>query len=151
MQMSNASAITVRTRPVRTKSFAAKVSVPYAPHLGFASATALAFRNASFAGMLMITTVQTANIWNVGIKTAAAQNMVAIGFIEKTLHKSITWLEWFIRRGAIWHSDDDRTLLHDDHDDASRGERNSRRPRTDPQVCSDDVSLRPPGFRRFHV
>ena len=34
--------------------------------------------------------------WNVGVKTAAAQNMVAIGFIEKTLHKSVTWLEWFI-------------------------------------------------------
>jgi len=40
--------------------------------------------------------VQTASIWNVGIKTASAQNMVAIGFIEKTLQKSITWLEWFI-------------------------------------------------------
>ena len=53
-------------------------------------------RKGAFAGMLMITTVQTASIWNVGIKTAAAQNMVAIGFIEKTLQKSITWLEWFI-------------------------------------------------------
>ena len=53
-------------------------------------------KRGAFAGMLMITTVQTASIWNVGIKTAAAQNMVAIGFIEKTLQKSITWLEWFI-------------------------------------------------------
>ena len=53
-------------------------------------------RKGAFAGMLMITTVQTASIWNVGIKTAAAQNMVAVGFIEKTLQKSITWLEWFI-------------------------------------------------------
>ena len=44
----------------------------------------------------MITTVQTASIWNVGIKTAAAQNMVAIGFIEKTFNKTITWLEWLI-------------------------------------------------------
>src|SRR5580704_19049466 len=44
----------------------------------------------------MIPTVQTASIWNVGIKTAAAQNMVAVGFIEKTLQNSITWLEWFI-------------------------------------------------------
>lgn len=49
-----------------------------------------------FASMLMITTTQTASIWNVGIKTAAAQNMVAVGFIEKTLGKTITWLEWFI-------------------------------------------------------
>jgi sodium-dependent dicarboxylate transporter 2/3/5 len=46
--------------------------------------------------MLMITTVQTASIWNVGIKTAAAQNMVAIGFIEKMLQKTITWLDWLI-------------------------------------------------------
>jgi anion transporter len=46
--------------------------------------------------MLMITTVQTASIWNVGIKTAAAQNMVAIGFIEKTLQKTITWLDWLV-------------------------------------------------------
>jgi anion transporter len=46
--------------------------------------------------MLMITTVQAASIWNVGIKTAAAQNLVAIGFIERTLHTTITWLEWFI-------------------------------------------------------
>jgi anion transporter len=49
-----------------------------------------------FASMLMITTVQTASIWNVGIKTAAAQNMVAIGFIEKAFSKTITWLEWFV-------------------------------------------------------
>jgi sodium-dependent dicarboxylate transporter 2/3/5 len=49
-----------------------------------------------FASMLMITTVQTASIWNVGIKTAAAQNMVAIGFIEKAYNQTITWLDWFI-------------------------------------------------------
>ena len=49
-----------------------------------------------FASMLMITTVQTASIWNVGIKTAAAQNMVAVGFIEKTFNQTITWLDWLI-------------------------------------------------------
>jgi sodium-dependent dicarboxylate transporter 2/3/5 len=53
-------------------------------------------RKGIFAGMLMITTVQTASIWNVGIKTAAAQNMVAIGFIEKAFGRTITWLDWFI-------------------------------------------------------
>jgi hypothetical protein len=46
--------------------------------------------------MLMITTVQTASIWNVGIKTAAAQNLVAVGFVERTLHHTITWVKWFI-------------------------------------------------------
>jgi anion transporter len=53
-------------------------------------------RRGAFASMLMITTVQTASIWNVGIKTAAAQNMVAVGFIEKAFGKTITWLEWLI-------------------------------------------------------
>ena len=63
--------------------------------LGIIAAFGVSKRSA-FASMLMITTVQTASIWNVGIKTAAAQNMVAVGFIEKTLGKTITWLEWFI-------------------------------------------------------
>jgi anion transporter len=53
-------------------------------------------KRGAFAGMLMITTVQTASIWNVGIKTAAAQNMVAIGFIEKAFNQTITWLDWLI-------------------------------------------------------
>jgi anion transporter len=53
-------------------------------------------KKSAFAGMLMITTVQTASIWNVGIKTAAAQNMVAIGFIEKAFGRTITWLEWLL-------------------------------------------------------
>ena len=54
-------------------------------------------KRGAFASMLMITTVQTASIWNVGIKTAAAQNMVAVGFIEKTFPgQTITWLDWLI-------------------------------------------------------
>jgi solute carrier family 13 (sodium-dependent dicarboxylate transporter), member 2/3/5 len=53
-------------------------------------------KKGAFASMLMITTVQTASIWNVGIKTAAAQNMVAVGFIEKAFGRTITWLEWLI-------------------------------------------------------
>ena len=53
-------------------------------------------KRGAFASMLMIVTVQTASIWNVGIKTAAAQNMVAVGFIEKTFGRTITWLDWFI-------------------------------------------------------
>ncbi|HEX7928568.1 MAG TPA: SLC13 family permease, partial [bacterium] len=38
---------------------------------------------------------------NVGVKTAAAQNMVAIGFIEKMLGTSVTWLDWLIA-AAPW-------------------------------------------------
>src|SRR5579871_1754709 len=36
-------------------------------------------RNSRLAGLIMITTVQAVSVWNVGIKTAAAQNMVAVG------------------------------------------------------------------------
>ena len=53
-------------------------------------------KKSRFAGLLMITTVQAVSIWNVGIKTAAAQNMVAVGFIQKMLGHDITWLSWLI-------------------------------------------------------
>ena len=52
-------------------------------------------KSSRLAALLMIATVHAASIWNIGIKTAAAQNMVALGFIEKQLGASITWLEWF--------------------------------------------------------
>ena len=58
-------------------------------------------KKSRLAGIIMITTAQSASIWNVGIKTAAAQNMVAVGFIEKTLKATITWLDWFIA-AAPW-------------------------------------------------
>jgi len=53
-------------------------------------------KKSRFAGLLMITTVQAVSIWNVGIKTAAAQNMVAVGFIQKMLGHDVTWFEWFV-------------------------------------------------------
>src|SRR5438552_14334591 len=36
------------------------------------------------------------SIWNVGIKTAVALYIVAIGFIEKAFGRTITWLEWLV-------------------------------------------------------
>ncbi len=53
-------------------------------------------KKSRFAAVLMIATAQADSVWNVGIKTASAQNMVAVGFIEKILHKQISWGEWFI-------------------------------------------------------
>ncbi|MFH1804995.1 MAG: DASS family sodium-coupled anion symporter [Pseudomonadota bacterium] len=53
-------------------------------------------KQSRFAGLLIITTVQAVSIWNVGIKTAAAQNMVAIGFLQREFGLDITWLDWFI-------------------------------------------------------
>ena len=76
-------------------STTARVSCLVPIMLGIIAAFGMSKKSA-FAGLLMITTVQTASIWNVGIKTAAAQNMVAIGFIEKAFGKTITWLEWLM-------------------------------------------------------
>jgi solute carrier family 13 (sodium-dependent dicarboxylate transporter), member 2/3/5 len=53
-------------------------------------------RKSRFAGMMMITTVQAVSIWNIGIKTAAAQNMIAVGFIQTILHQDVTWLRWLV-------------------------------------------------------
>lgn len=53
-------------------------------------------KKSRFAALLVITAAQTASVWNIGIKTAAAQNMVAVGFVEKQFGASITWTEWFI-------------------------------------------------------
>ncbi|MGT2495233.1 anion permease [Cupriavidus basilensis] len=40
-------------------------------------------------------------IWNVGIQTAAAQNPLTVGFMDKLLGERITWLQWLIA-GAPW-------------------------------------------------
>ena len=53
-------------------------------------------KRSRFAGLLVITAAQTASVWNIGIKTAAAQNMVAVGFIEKQFQTGITWTDWFV-------------------------------------------------------
>lgn len=76
-------------------STTARVSCIVPIMLGIIAAFGVSKKSA-FAGMLMITTTQTASIWNVGIKTAAAQNMVAVGFIERTLKHTVTWLDWLI-------------------------------------------------------
>lgn len=49
----------------------------------------------TFAAIMMICVAQADSLWNVGVKTAAAQNMVAIGFINQVLGKDISWMEWF--------------------------------------------------------
>lgn len=52
--------------------------------------------NSKLAALLVITSVQAVSIWNVGIKTAAAQNMVALGFIEKSYNTTVSWSDWFL-------------------------------------------------------
>jgi solute carrier family 13 (sodium-dependent dicarboxylate transporter), member 2/3/5 len=53
-------------------------------------------KKSRLAGLLIITTVQAIIIWNIGIKTSSAQNMIAWGFFQKLLDQDITWLDWFI-------------------------------------------------------
>ena len=63
--------------------------------LGMISAFGVPLKS-RFAGMLMITVAQVDSVWNVGIKTAAAQNMVAVNFIRTQLSVDISWMDWFI-------------------------------------------------------
>ena len=53
-------------------------------------------RDSKLAALLVITSVQAVSIWNIGIKTAAAQNMVALNFIQKEFNMDISWGTWFI-------------------------------------------------------
>lgn len=58
--------------------------------------------NKNLTAMLLITAVMSISFWNIGIMTAAAQNLVAIDFLTQQVSEfSITWLEWFIY-GAPW-------------------------------------------------
>lgn len=54
-------------------------------------------KDSRFAALLMIASAQSASIWNIGIKTAAAQNVVAIGLMEKAFKgATVTWPQWFM-------------------------------------------------------
>lgn len=57
--------------------------------------------NSKLGALLIITAAQAISIWNVGIKTAAAQNLVADGFIAEAFGESISWPQWFMI-GAPW-------------------------------------------------
>ncbi|HIU64453.1 MAG TPA: DASS family sodium-coupled anion symporter [Candidatus Avacidaminococcus intestinavium] len=52
--------------------------------------------NSRLGALLIITAVQSISIWNVGIKTAAAQNMVALDFIYEQFGVDVSWGQWFI-------------------------------------------------------
>jgi anion transporter len=53
-------------------------------------------RKSHFAGLMMITMARGEGLWQAGSKTGAAQNMIALGFIEKTFGRTITWVDWFL-------------------------------------------------------
>lgn len=58
-------------------------------------------KRSAFAGGIMILVAQATSIWNVGIQTSAAQNLLTAGFMQKLLGQSVTWTDWLIA-GAPW-------------------------------------------------
>lgn len=63
--------------------------------LGIVAAFGLS-NESRLAALLVITATQAVSIWNIGIKTAAAQNLVALGFINSEFNQDVTWIDWFI-------------------------------------------------------
>lgn len=67
---------------------------------GMVAALGLA-RDSRLSAGLMIATAQVATIWNVAIKTAAAQNLLGVGLIQSSLGVTVSWSAWF-RAAAPW-------------------------------------------------
>ena len=60
-------------------------------------------KDSRLASLLIITAVQAVSIWNIGIKTAAAQNIVAINFINQNLGHDVSWESGFICCAVVNH------------------------------------------------
>ena len=58
-------------------------------------------RRSNIAAGIMIVVAQGTSIWNVGIQTAAAQNLLTVGFMDKMLGGRVSWIDWLIA-GAPW-------------------------------------------------
>ncbi|AKK03094.1 SLC13 family permease [Corynebacterium epidermidicanis] len=53
-------------------------------------------KRSNLGAILIITAAQSISIWNVGIKTAAAQNLVALGFLQSKTGQTVSWGDWFL-------------------------------------------------------
>ncbi|NVZ18679.1 DASS family sodium-coupled anion symporter [Pseudomonas costantinii] len=58
-------------------------------------------KRSNIAAGIMIVVAQGTSIWNVGIQTAAAQNLLTVGFMDKMLGQRVSWIDWLIA-GAPW-------------------------------------------------
>ncbi|AWD32732.1 Inner membrane protein YbhI [Candidatus Kinetoplastibacterium sorsogonicusi] len=58
-------------------------------------------KKSNLAAGIMIIVAQATGIWNIGIKTAAAQNILTSSFMTKLLGESVSWSDWFLA-GAPW-------------------------------------------------
>jgi len=52
--------------------------------------------NSSLGATLMIVTVAACSIFNMGIKTGAAQNLISLNFMQQAFGHAITWGGWFV-------------------------------------------------------
>lgn len=68
--------------------------------LGMISAFGIDRRSNIAAGMMIIV-AQGTSIWNIGIQTAAAQNLLLVGFMDKLLGARVSWIDWLVA-GAPW-------------------------------------------------
>ena len=58
-------------------------------------------KRSNIAAGIMIIVAQGTSIWNIGIQTAAAQNLLTVGFMDKMLGARVSWIDWLIA-GAPW-------------------------------------------------
>lgn len=58
-------------------------------------------KRSNIAAGIMIVVAQATSIWNVGIQTAAAQNLLTAGFMQQILGERVSWADWLIA-GAPW-------------------------------------------------
>lgn len=56
-------------------------------------------RHSTFAALMMVGAAQADTLWNIMIQTAAAQNLVAVGFISSQLQTNVSWISWIISAG----------------------------------------------------
>ena len=68
--------------------------------MGVIAAFGVSARSNIAAG-IMIIVAQGTSIWNIGIQTAAAQNLLTVGFMDKMLGQRVSWIDWLIA-GAPW-------------------------------------------------
>ncbi|TCZ56268.1 SLC13 family permease [Roseicella aquatilis] len=52
--------------------------------------------NSGLAATLMVVTAHACSVFNIGIKTGAAQNLITLGFMQEAFGHGITWGAWFV-------------------------------------------------------
>lgn len=51
-------------------------------------------RRSQLAALLMVGATQADTFWNIMVQTAAAQNLVAVGFMNSQLGQAVSWIDW---------------------------------------------------------